>query len=109
MAWAESCVVGKRLAALLAAMLAVLPISHAAAGTLNLRAESTAEIGAEGDALISHLVNRGFAVERPYDHATGRFVPLLLRQQVDVVRRSDAEVPNAVAVEVVAWSLGAEP
>jgi hypothetical protein len=90
-------------------MLVVLPIGHAAAGTLRLRAESTAEIGVDGDALVSHLVNRGFAVERPYDHAAGRFVPLLLRQKIDVVRRSDAEAPSVAAVEVAAWNLGAEP
>ena len=76
----------------LAALLSLLAIGPAAAGTLNLRAESTAEIGLDGETLVSHLINRGFAVERPYDHATGRFVPLLLRRQVDVVRRSDAEL-----------------
>src|SRR5258707_617518 len=99
----------QRLPALLAALLATLTIGQAAAGTTGLRTESTAEITAEGDALVSHLVNRGYAVERPYDHATRRFVPLLLRQQTDVVRRSDAEAPSAAAVVVDAWNLGADP
>ena len=62
----------------------------------------------DGETLVSHLINRGFAVERPYDHATGRYVPLLLRQQVDVVRRSDAEAASVAAVEVAAWNLGAD-
>ena len=99
----------RRLRALLAALLVVPTIGQAVAGTNSLRAESTAEIAAEGDVLVSHLVNRGFAVERPYDHATGRFVPLLLRQQTDVVRRSDAEAASAAAVAIDAWTLGAGP
>ena len=102
------CGAAKRLPALLAMLLALPPVGQAAAGTISRGAESTAEIAVEGEALVSHLVNRGFAVERPYDHATGRFVPLLLRQQIDVVRRSDAEAPSAAAVTVDAWSLGAE-
>jgi hypothetical protein len=103
-----SCVAGQRVAVGLAALLSLLAPGPAAAGTLSLRAESTAEIGLDGETLVSHLINRGFAVERPYDHATGRFVPLLLRQQVDVVRRSDAEAASVAAIEVAAWNLGAD-
>src|SRR5260221_7289925 len=103
-----SCGAGLRVAVGLAALLGLLATGPAAAGTLSLPAESTAEIGLDGETLVSHLVNRGFAVERPYDHATGRFVPLLLRQQVDVVRRSDAEAASVAAIEVAAWNLGAD-
>jgi hypothetical protein len=98
-----------RLPALLGAVLALATVGDAAAGTIARSAQSTAEIGAEGEALVSHLINRGFAVERPYDHAGGRFIPLLLRQEVDVVRRSDAEAPSTAAVLVDAWTLGAPP
>src|SRR5438552_15507292 len=100
-------VAGQRVAVGLAALLILLAIGPAAAGTLNLRAESTAEIGLDGETLVSHLVNRGFAVERPYDHATGRYVPLLLRQQVDGVRRSDADAASVGALEGGAGTLGA--
>ena len=107
MGWIASRFADGRLPALLAALLAVAPIGAAAGGTIGRSAQSTAEISAEGDALVSHLVNRGFAVERPYDHAAGRFIPLMLRQEVDVVRRSDAEAPSTAAVLVDAWTLGA--